>query len=194
MIEPTNYRGRLDYNEFSSRELEHPDEDWPIQNGFPQCYPEAWMPRVATRHFELDTGSGLDNALVWDMDWPEADPSSYMQTNQYTYYQSYVLVCPGCGTLWCRSQCSNPPDRMWSVRSRWCEQCMPLYIEWQNKCFENRMVNSQHCPGTALSFDDRMIHEGSGHATWVRCLAALPDEIHRREVRLWCLFDALCNP
>ena len=165
-------------DEIPSHLLGAPCDDWRPQD-------TSEMPRPATRSMTLL------GETEWDMTWP--DPYSTLQVTPYDYYQSYCLVCPGCGSLWLRSAC-NESDSIWSVRARWCAACMSAYVAHEHRLFEGRMIRAQHCPGTVLSFDDRLLGEGADHETWVACLAALPPDIYEREVRLWCQFDALCNP
>lgn len=176
-------RQYLDFNQVSSHELEYPNEDQDPRpnNG------ELAVPRPASRQFDVRTAT-------FEMEWPEPSQNAYLQTNLYTYYQHYTLACPGCGLSWCTSRCSRPPDQLWSIRARWCEWCMKAYVEWQARIFEGRMISSQHCPGTVLSFDDRLLHEGADHDTWEAAIMALPKEWRHREILLWCRFDSQCHP
>lgn len=171
----------------------HEEESYALRATIGALPPELLMPREASRTFDLLTPT-FSGHMHFSMDWPEPSRNAYLQTNLYTYYQPYVLICPGCGTLWCRASCSRPPDAIWSIRARWCEHCMQGYFKWYSRMYEGRLIPSQHCPGTILSFDDKLLHEGADHDTWEACFWALPEPWRTRELQLWCQFDSLCNP
>lgn len=141
------------------------------------------------------------------VEWPRPQLLQPMSWEVVDYYRDYVLVCPVCGEVWCRSTCEAPDVRKgpdWAspaqlskfdVRTRHCELHMEAYVgeemRWRGEFVSWQPTCS---PGSALSIAHTVYGDFPPTPHWELMLRCLPEPMRQRELRLWARLDSLLNP
>lgn len=159
---------------------------------------------ICKRDFALLADGGWKQWL--GVPWPKYVGFQPMAWETTDYYRKYILVCPVCASIWCKSAIYDapvsgddwkPPRELskWDIRHRHCERHLEEHVaeelHWRG---EFGSWQPTHCPGSVVSIARSEHSDHPPTDLWESILHGLPSDLKVRELRLWAVLDLRLNP